>query len=126
MRLNAEPGKPPRRIAPAVVARPCRRAWPGNVRELFNEVARLLVMSEGDVLDPELVRAPQTIEAASAAPGVGGAVKPMEQLEKEAIRHAIETAGGDKRKAAELLGISRAKVYQRLKDWGLTGPADAP
>jgi len=126
LRLNAEPGKPPRRVAPAVVARLCRRAWPGNVRELFNEVARLLVMSEGDVLDPELVRAPQTFETASVAPGVGGAVKPMEQLEKEAILHAIETAGGDKRKAAELLGISRAKVYQRLKDWGLTGPADAP
>ncbi len=120
LRLNAEPGKPPRRIAPAVVARLCRRAWPGNVRELFNEVARLLVMSEGDVSDPELVRAPQTT-AVSAAPAPGNAVKPFEQLEKEAILHAIDVAGGDKRKAAELLGISRAKVYQRLKDWGLTG-----
>ncbi len=120
LRLNAEPGKPPRRVAPAVVARLCRRAWPGNVRELFNEVARLLVMSEGDVNDPELVRAPQTTTL-SAAPASGGAVKPFEQLEKEAILHAIDVAGGDKRKAAELLGISRAKVYQRLKDWGLTG-----
>ncbi len=120
LRLNAEPGKPPRRIAPAVLARLCRRAWPGNVRELFNEVARLLVMSEGDVSDPELVRAPQT-SAVSAAPTPGGAVKPFEQLEKEAILHALDVAGGDKRKAAELLGISRAKVYQRLKDWGLTG-----
>lgn len=123
LRLSAEPGKPPRRIAPAVVARLCRRAWPGNVRELFNEVARLVVMSDGDVSDPELVRAPQTSAAAPAITSDGG-VKPLEQLEKEAILRAIEAAGGDKRQAAKLLGISRAKVYQRLKEWGLTGSGD--
>ena len=40
---------------------------------------------------------------------------------REAILHAVQAANNDKRKAAELLGISRAKVYQRLKEWGLTG-----
>jgi DNA-binding NtrC family response regulator len=50
-----------------------------------------------------------------------GAVKTMEQLEREAILHAIGVAKNDKRKAAAMLGISRAKVYQRLKDWGMTG-----
>jgi serine/threonine-protein kinase PknK len=122
LRLNAEPGKPPRGIAPAVVTRLCRRAWPGNVRELFNEVARLLVMSEGDVVDPELVRGAQTLAAPAAT--AGGVVRKLDELEKEAILHALETAGGDKRKAAELLGISRAKVYQRLKDWGLSEPEE--
>ncbi len=121
LRLSAEPGAPPRTIAPAVVTRLCRRAWPGNVRELFNEVARLLVMSEGDVVDPELVRTSQTL---AAAPATGGAVRKLDELEKEAILHALDAAAGDKRKAAEWLGISRAKVYQRLKDWGLTGPGE--
>jgi transcriptional regulator with GAF, ATPase, and Fis domain len=41
----------------------------------------------------------------------------LAQLEKRAILDALEKTGDDKRRAAALLGISRAKVYQRLKDW---------
>lgn len=47
-------------------------------------------------------------------------VRPIEDLEREAILHALKATGNDKRRAAQLLGISRAKVYQRLKIWGLT------
>ena len=57
---------------------------------------------------PEPVSAPSTL-----------AIKPLETLEREAILQALEVTGNDKRKAADLLGISRAKVYQRLKVWGL-------
>ncbi|MCC7012853.1 MAG: sigma 54-interacting transcriptional regulator [Planctomycetes bacterium] len=120
LRLNAEPGHAPRKIGAAVLTKLCRRAWPGNVRELFNELARLAVMSEGDILDPELVRE-IVLQGAGPQIAAGGQVKPMEQLEREAILHAVQAANNDKRKAAELLGISRAKVYQRLKEWGLTG-----
>ncbi|MCE9592618.1 MAG: sigma 54-interacting transcriptional regulator [Planctomycetes bacterium] len=109
-----------RAIAPAVVERLVRRAWPGNVRELFNELARLAVMSEGDIVDPSLVRDPGNTKG-SAPRADGSQVRSLAELEREAIFHAIEACGGDKRKAAELLGISRAKIYQRLKDWGVTG-----
>jgi transcriptional regulator with GAF, ATPase, and Fis domain len=44
-------------------------------------------------------------------------VIPIAELEKRAIHSALQETGGDKRRAAELLGISRAKIYQRLKDW---------
>lgn len=47
-------------------------------------------------------------------------VRPIEDLEREAILNALRATGNDKRRAAQLLGISRAKVYQRLKVWGLT------
>ncbi len=47
-------------------------------------------------------------------------VRPLADLEREAILHALKATGNDKRRAAQLLGISRAKVYQRLKNWGLT------
>jgi len=50
----------------------------------------------------------------------GGPVRPIEDLEREAILNALKSTGNDKRLAAQLLGISRAKVYQRLKNWGLT------
>jgi transcriptional regulator with GAF, ATPase, and Fis domain/tetratricopeptide (TPR) repeat protein len=103
------------RCADAVLARLAARAWPGNVRELRNEVARLCVLSEGDITDPGLVR-----DAASAfaavVPGSGG-VRSLAELEKQAILDAIERTGGDKRRAAELLGVSRAKIYQRIKEW---------
>ncbi|MFM7295655.1 MAG: helix-turn-helix domain-containing protein [Planctomycetota bacterium] len=49
-----------------------------------------------------------------------GTVRPIEDLEREAILNALKSTGNDKRLAAQLLGISRAKVYQRLKVWGLT------
>ena len=89
---------------------------------MFNEVSRLAVLSEGDIVDLALVRdierAPLSITTST------GGVLTLEELERQAILRAIEVAGGDKLKAAEMLGISRAKVYQRLKEWGLTSGAD--
>ncbi|MFN0008733.1 MAG: sigma 54-interacting transcriptional regulator, partial [Planctomycetota bacterium] len=103
-----------RRMTPAVVSKLCQRDWPGNVRELANEVARLCVLSSGDVDDPSLVRSPALPRADE--PG-SGRVRTMAEIERDAIERAMVEAGGDKRKAADLLGISRAKVYQRLKEW---------
>ena len=106
-----------REVTNAVLTRLCRRAWPGNVRELSNEVARLCVLSSGDLDDPELVRVP----GQSRGPGTSdGAVRTMAELERQAILDALRQTGGDKRAAAGLLGISRAKIYQRLKEWKLT------
>jgi DNA-binding NtrC family response regulator len=103
-----------KRIHPEVVARLCQRAWPGNVHELANEVARLCVLSSGDVGDVRLVRAPALSMA--EAGGVDD-VRTLAQLERTAIERALDATGGDKRLAAERLGISRAKIYQRLKEW---------
>ncbi len=58
--------------------------------------------------------------AASQSPPNGRPV-PLAELERRAILDAIEYAEGDKRRAAELLGISRAKIYQRLKHWKESG-----
>ncbi len=100
-------------IAHSVVSRLCRRAWPGNVRELSNEVARLCVLSEDEINDPELVRDP------GLAPSVerSGQPRTLADLERDAILDAINRAGGDKAEAAKQLGISRSKIYQRLKEW---------
>jgi transcriptional regulator with GAF, ATPase, and Fis domain/predicted Fe-S protein YdhL (DUF1289 family) len=95
-----------RSIAPAVMARLVRRPWPGNVRELQNELVRLAVLSDGDLVDPSLVREPALTR--NAAPqSKGAAVQSLAELERAAILHALEVSGNDKRKAAELLGISQ-------------------
>lgn len=116
LRRRAALGEPLRTASPEVIATLARRAWPGHVSELFEELAHLCAASAGNLVDASLVRPPgaNSVSAPSTL-----AVKPLETLEREAILQALEVTGNDKRKAAELLGISRAKVYQRLKVWGL-------
>jgi len=93
--------------------------WPGNVRELENAVERAVVMSEAEIVGPELL------------PGAGGdAINnsvgilvpgiTMAELERMAIIQTMESVGGSTAKAAQLLDISRRKIQYRLKEWGLT------
>jgi serine/threonine-protein kinase PknK len=112
LRLERARSSRVRTIAPPVLAALCRRPWPGNVRELANEIARLCVLSEGDLVDTALLREP-----GARRPEPGGPIEPLEQVERQAIERAVAACGGDKTKAAELLGVSRAKVYQRWKEW---------
>jgi transcriptional regulator with GAF, ATPase, and Fis domain/tetratricopeptide (TPR) repeat protein len=107
---------PVRSIAPAVLDTLSRRAWPGNVRELANEVARLCVLSSGDLDDPSLVR-PANETQDERLLSFDGAGCTLAELEQKAILAALKRCDGDKRRAAEELGISRAKIYQRLKEW---------
>ena len=113
-----------RRISKRVLSAMARRSWPGNVRELKNEISRLCVLCEGDIEDPSLVSSP----AALSSELDDQRVVPILELERRAIRNALSKTGGDKRRAAEMLGISRAKIYQRLKEWRdeESGAEDSP
>ena len=114
--LDAAKSGVQRRVSGRVLERLARRAWPGNVRELRNEVQRLCVLCDGDLDDPTLVRDP--IHAPAVEPRAGdGRPLTLAELERRAIEQALEMTGDDKREAAKLLGISRAKIYQRLKEW---------
>lgn len=117
-------GAEPKCMTPEVLARLMDREWPGNVRELGNEVARLVVLSGPEISDADLVRTSKSYSGAAVSPSVGGqpgAIRPIAELERIAIVDALRSTGDDKRKAAELLGISRAKIYQRLKEWNESG-----
>jgi transcriptional regulator with GAF, ATPase, and Fis domain/tetratricopeptide (TPR) repeat protein len=114
LRLEEQNGKPRRRVSKRMLAALARRIWPGNVRELRNEISRLCVLSEGDLDDPNLISRPATFGGGDLEVKE---IVPISELERRAIHSALEKTGGDKRKAAEMLGISRAKIYQRLKDW---------
>lgn len=119
LRLEAAQSGRPRSIREDVLAALCRRDWPGNVRELSNEVARLCVLSPGEIKDASLIRlpAPRASEVVRGIDGSAGGLPTMAELERQAIEEALRVTAGDKRKAAEMLGISRAKLYQRLKAW---------
>ncbi len=98
-----------------------RYDWPGNVRELENVVERGVILCRGDFLTPEeLPLALQTldkmsIEEESEIP----AGYSLSEMEKRLILKTLEQTGGNRTKAAELLGISRRTLQYKLKEYGI-------
>jgi DNA-binding NtrC family response regulator len=93
--------------------------WPGNVRELKNELGRAFIMSESVIELDELAlpagptpRAPfGDKDPPSAGPRVGVS---LDESERELILATLDRCGGDKKKTAEILGISVKTLYNRL------------
>jgi DNA-binding NtrC family response regulator len=91
-------------------------SWPGNVRELENLVQRLVVMTEGDVIDvPDLPSAMRF----SLAPEMG-LNRTLAEVEAEHIRNVLGSVGGNKTRAAETLGIDRKTLREKLKNSSTT------
>ncbi|MDH3271418.1 MAG: sigma-54 dependent transcriptional regulator [Gemmatimonadota bacterium] len=94
--------------------------WPGNVRELENALERAVVVSTKRVIEPsalpERVReAPSPRLVASEAP-----VNPtMEVIERAYILWVLESEGGNKTRAAEVLGIDPSTLYRKLNRYGI-------
>jgi PAS domain S-box-containing protein len=94
--------------------------WPGNVRELRNTAEYMMIHCRGDVvrpahLPPE-IRSGRTIPMKPGAFGRGPADL---DVERERIIDALERAGGNRTRAAGLLGMSRATLYRRLERLGI-------
>ena len=93
--------------------------WPGNVRQLRNVIERALVMSSGRVIR----RADLPKEFHSISPVEGGYFKlrvgsTLEQMEKELITRTIQFTGGNKTRAAQVLGVSPKTLYNKLERYG--------
>jgi DNA-binding NtrC family response regulator len=100
--------------------------WPGNVRELENEIAKaVLLMEEGEPLDlahlSRRVRAEVETDATCLPLSLEDSVR---RAETEAFRVAQAAAQGDPARAMELLGVSRATYYRRLRELGLGSDED--
>ena len=112
-------------IAPEVIDCFMTYSWPGNVRELRNEIERAVTLAEpASLLTPSLLS--DHIRAASA-PAAGRSASPsgslkdiVRQVEVEAIRQAIAEAGGNKRKAAEMLGLTREGLRKKMLNYGMS------
>ena len=88
--------------------------WPGNVRELENTIERAVVLSKGPVITVSAV----SVLGAPAAQGTGLPSLKLRQniewVERETIRRALEHAGGVKKDAAELMGMSQRALSHYL------------
>jgi transcriptional regulator with PAS, ATPase and Fis domain len=95
--------------------------WPGNVRELQNAIEHSLVLCDGPILTvqclPREIRMPELAAAAAASPS---APQTLEEVEKQALVDALRRANGNKKRAAEILGIHRPTLYAKLRRFGLT------
>lgn len=153
VRFAAEEGKRIHAVSAEALRRLSEHSWPGNVRQLENVVFRAVVLAEGTELGvaefpqiaaaadetPTLVPGEATasgaplliVDAPSAIPGEAlelsgpdGHVRPLEDVEAEVIRHAIDRYRGQMAEVARRLGIGRSTLYRRLKDLGLATDED--
>jgi two-component system response regulator HupR/HoxA len=99
--------------------------WPGNVRELQNELQRMLVMADTDVigaemLSPRILRAAPPEEEIDLLTGLDGSLKDMvESLEARILRETLIRHRWNKSRAAEELGLSRVGLRSKLERYGL-------
>jgi two-component system, NtrC family, response regulator HydG len=112
-------------LSPAAADQLLRYEWPGNVRELENAMERAVALARGSRVEPEDL--PEEIRQAVPKPIVtSGAVRPLEQIEKEYILAALELNGGNQTHTAEQLQIGSATLYRKLKSYGMTTKRPAP
>ena len=107
-----------KRLGPAAQQRLAEYTWPGNVRELRNVLERALILCGSDTIEPDdvlLDRGEPSSVASSPASSMS-----LKDLEALHIKAVLDETGWNKSKAAELLGIGRTNIYEKIKQYGLT------
>jgi DNA-binding NtrC family response regulator len=105
-------------LTPAAVSALTAYRWPGNVRELENTIERLVVFSRGSTIDV----ADLPFRAASAPElheRLFVDLPPLDEIERRYLLHVIEQVGGNRTRAAEVLGIDRRTLYRMAERFGI-------
>lgn len=111
---------PLRRISPAVMKMFIQYSWPGNVRELENVLERAVnLMDDEEFILPEHL--PPTLKKATSGmkKQTSNIYSVLEDAERQEICKALEVTGGNKSKAAQLLGLHRSGFYTRLRKYNI-------
>jgi DNA-binding NtrC family response regulator len=92
--------------------------WPGNIRELENCIQRAVSLGSGSFIQMEDLPTAmlyRMVRKSSSRLDMNS----LQALERQAIRQALQTTGGDRVRAAKLLGIGKTTIYRKLKEYGL-------
>jgi two-component system response regulator HydG len=111
-------GRPVRSVAPEARAALMRYAWPGNVRELRNVLESMVLLCGAETLTAADV--PDSIREAAREPRRGGyelAGRTLEEVERDLIEATLQLTGGNREKAAKLMGIGERTLYRRIKHY---------
>lgn len=114
----AKYGKTIFKISDAAIVRMNKHSWPGNIRELQHSIERAVIMSVGNVLQPEdfNLNAATTKETEA---GLNLDAYNLEEVEKLLIRKVLKKYNGNITQAATELGLTRSSLYRRLEKHGL-------
>jgi DNA-binding NtrC family response regulator len=118
--LNEEAGTA-KRLSEQALRHIAAHSWPGNVRELKNCIQRAYILSEDEVevdLPSALARQPSPVPSADCLHFEIGT--PLSDMERTTILATLDQCSGDKRRTAELLGVSLKTLYNRLSEYGRT------
>lgn len=117
-------GKPEPQIVPEAFARLIAYDWPGNIRELQNAIEYGVVLAHDNritekELPKELTLSPDLRAALETQGECGSKTLNLEARERETLLLALAKASGNKKKAAQLLGIHRPTLYSKMKHYGI-------
>src|SRR5580658_5231633 len=124
--LNEKNGTRVTDLHPDAMARLVNHPWPGNVRELRNVLERaVIVAGEGAILNSHLppgLRVPAEMPAPSPRPSEDSSItveagKQLHEVEEAYIRLTVKHANNNKRRAAQILGISERTLHSRLAEF---------
>ncbi|MCW5828407.1 MAG: sigma-54-dependent Fis family transcriptional regulator [Deltaproteobacteria bacterium] len=131
-KFNREEGRLIRGISPDAIELLQSHDYPGNVRELENHVYRSALMARGEYITAAdvppfgqmaapggVVPAPAVAASAAGTGWTRERFPTLEQLERQACEKALELCGRNVAEAATLLGIGKATLYRKVKEYGL-------
>ncbi|MGQ4598415.1 GAF domain-containing protein [Nocardia sp. R6R-6] len=100
------------RLSSAAFRQLTRLPWPGNVTQLRRVLAETLTRQRSGVIPAE--KLPPECHSL-----IRRTLTPLEAMERDAIVRSLQDNGGDKQAAAQALGVSRATMYRKIKDFGI-------
>jgi Nif-specific regulatory protein len=119
--LARSTGRSRRALGESALARLRRHSWPGNVRELRNTLERALLLTRGPQIEADDLGSIETVgSSAGAAPATGAPrLVKLDLVEREHILHVLAATGWNKTKAAEILGMARITLYEKIRAFDL-------
>ncbi len=118
--IAAARGRATPRIEPEILDAMERYSWPGNVRQLENVLRRVSLLAGDSGIDRSVIESDGDLARMFLGKEAQtGPLLSMVKTEEEQIRRALEAAAGNRDRAARLLGISRATIYRKMREYSL-------
>src|SRR3954451_19932897 len=122
-RFAQQLGKAEPEFAPEAFQKLLDYSWPGNVRELQNAIEYAVVLARQNVVGvkelPAEIQLPSALQQTDRIAGLRPGVQSLDDVERDTILQALAQCHGNKKKAAELLGIQRPTLYNKLKRYAI-------
>jgi DNA-binding NtrC family response regulator len=123
-KIAAASGQPPLNVTPEALAVLTAYSWPGNARELENALERAVALAEGSLLTPDDL--PERVRTSGKTGSLLARAREqrmtVHELEREYIIETLRLTGGNKSRAAEILGFDRRTLHRKLDEYRQADP----